>query len=364
MLGLECTIYNRSAPRAEALCARLGGRYAGPLEHLTPRSYRGVVNATPMGAAVPLPESSQARRLVRGGDPRFGLREGRDRAGAHRGRDGCAVRRGARLSGPPGRGPVPSVDASPSGSRALRGGSAPMSAANDSPRKGVTRPDRDGFRREASETRVVPVVRTLSADGWTPVSAFHRLAGTEPDVFLFESVERGEKIGRHSLLGRRPFLRAVAHGQPGRGHRSGRGEASRRWAGRADGPARHLRRVPPPARPGSSAVRRGGGRLFRIRHGAVDGTRPRSLAAGAPRARPHALLSGRGGRFRPCAPRTPPHRQRAAVYRRRSGPRLRPRGRTTRCARSGVGRARDDPRTRRGKRREVRGVGERAPHPT
>jgi anthranilate synthase component 1 len=59
---------------------------------------------------------------------------------------------------------------------------------------------------------VVPVVRTLPADHWTPVSAFHRLAGTEPDVFLFESVERGEAIGRHSLLGRRPFLRVVAHG--------------------------------------------------------------------------------------------------------------------------------------------------------
>ncbi len=59
---------------------------------------------------------------------------------------------------------------------------------------------------------MVSVVRTLSAEGWTPVSAFHRLAGTKPDVFLFESVERGETIGRHSLLGRRPFLRVVARG--------------------------------------------------------------------------------------------------------------------------------------------------------
>jgi 3-dehydroquinate dehydratase/shikimate dehydrogenase len=57
ILGLECTIYNRSARRAETLCARLGGRYGGPPERLTPGSYRGVVNATPMGAAVPLPES-------------------------------------------------------------------------------------------------------------------------------------------------------------------------------------------------------------------------------------------------------------------------------------------------------------------
>jgi 3-dehydroquinate dehydratase/shikimate dehydrogenase len=56
ILDLECTVYNRSAPRAEALCARMGARYGGPLDGLTPGSYRGVVNATPMGAAVPLPE--------------------------------------------------------------------------------------------------------------------------------------------------------------------------------------------------------------------------------------------------------------------------------------------------------------------
>ncbi len=56
-LGLECTVYNRSLGRAETLCARLGGRYAGPPEELTPRSYQGVVNATPMGGAVSLPES-------------------------------------------------------------------------------------------------------------------------------------------------------------------------------------------------------------------------------------------------------------------------------------------------------------------
>jgi 3-dehydroquinate dehydratase/shikimate dehydrogenase len=55
-LDLACTIYNRSAPRAETLCARLGGRHGGSPESLTPGSYRAVVNATPMGAAVPLPE--------------------------------------------------------------------------------------------------------------------------------------------------------------------------------------------------------------------------------------------------------------------------------------------------------------------
>ena len=56
-LGLECAIFNRSAERAETLCARLGGRYAGPPERLMPGSYRGIVNATPMGASAPLPDS-------------------------------------------------------------------------------------------------------------------------------------------------------------------------------------------------------------------------------------------------------------------------------------------------------------------
>ena len=47
---------------------------------------------------------------------------------------------------------------------------------------------------------VVPVVRELSADMLTPVAAFAALSSTA-EAFLFESVERGENLGRYSFVG-------------------------------------------------------------------------------------------------------------------------------------------------------------------
>jgi anthranilate synthase component 1 len=71
---------------------------------------------------------------------------------------------------------------------------------------GRVRPDRAAFAARSAAAAVVPVTREITADWWTPVGAFHRLAGSEPDVFLLESVEGGERVGRYSFLGRRPFL--------------------------------------------------------------------------------------------------------------------------------------------------------------
>jgi anthranilate synthase component 1 len=51
---------------------------------------------------------------------------------------------------------------------------------------------------------ITPVVRELSADGITPVMAFNALAGSTGDAFLFESVERGENLGRYSFVGFEP----------------------------------------------------------------------------------------------------------------------------------------------------------------
>lgn len=51
---------------------------------------------------------------------------------------------------------------------------------------------------------VFPVVTRLAADLHTPASAFLRLATGEDWSFLFESVERGESVGRYSFLGARP----------------------------------------------------------------------------------------------------------------------------------------------------------------
>ncbi len=71
---------------------------------------------------------------------------------------------------------------------------------------GATAPDPDAFRRAARSATVVPVVRELLADWWTPVSAFRSLVGSETNTFLLESVEGGEQVGRFSFLGRRPYL--------------------------------------------------------------------------------------------------------------------------------------------------------------
>lgn len=64
----------------------------------------------------------------------------------------------------------------------------------------------DEFSRLAAGHTLVPVVRTLAADLLTPVAAFLALAKNEPEAFLFESVEGGEKIGRFTFLGVRPYM--------------------------------------------------------------------------------------------------------------------------------------------------------------
>jgi len=51
---------------------------------------------------------------------------------------------------------------------------------------------------------VIPVVRELSADTLTPVVAFHALTREGEEAFLFESVERGENLGRYSFVGFEP----------------------------------------------------------------------------------------------------------------------------------------------------------------
>ncbi len=51
---------------------------------------------------------------------------------------------------------------------------------------------------------VTPVVRELSADTLTPLVAFAALAAEGEEAFLFESVERGENLGRYSFVGFEP----------------------------------------------------------------------------------------------------------------------------------------------------------------
>jgi anthranilate synthase component 1 len=76
----------------------------------------------------------------------------------------------------------------------------------------MIRPDYKQFARLAREATLVPVAKSISADLLTPVSAFLAIADHEPDAFLLESVEGGEKIGRYTFLGVRPFLRLQSRG--------------------------------------------------------------------------------------------------------------------------------------------------------
>ncbi len=56
----------------------------------------------------------------------------------------------------------------------------------------------DQLRRDYD---IIPVVRELSADALTPLAAFAALSGETSEAFLFESVERGENLGRYSFVG-------------------------------------------------------------------------------------------------------------------------------------------------------------------
>jgi anthranilate synthase component 1 len=76
----------------------------------------------------------------------------------------------------------------------------------------MIKPDFREFSRLSHEATLVPVAKSISADLLTPVSAFLAIAKDEPDAFLLESVEGGEKIGRYTFLGVRPYLRLESSG--------------------------------------------------------------------------------------------------------------------------------------------------------
>ncbi|MGB8010254.1 MAG: anthranilate synthase component I [Terriglobales bacterium] len=76
----------------------------------------------------------------------------------------------------------------------------------------MIRPTYKELLRLSRGATLVPVAKSISADLLTPVSAFLAVAEAEPDAFLLESVEGGEKIGRYTFLGVRPFLRLESRG--------------------------------------------------------------------------------------------------------------------------------------------------------
>jgi anthranilate synthase component 1 len=74
-------------------------------------------------------------------------------------------------------------------------------------------PDFKQFAELAKNATLVPVAKTVAADLRTPVSAFLSVAAEEENAFLLESVEGGEKIGRYTFLGARPYMVLRARGR-------------------------------------------------------------------------------------------------------------------------------------------------------
>jgi anthranilate synthase component 1 len=74
----------------------------------------------------------------------------------------------------------------------------------------MLQPDFKEFSRLAREATLVPVVKSVSADLLTPVSAFLAIAEKQSHAFLLESIERGEQIGRYTFLGAAPYMRVTA----------------------------------------------------------------------------------------------------------------------------------------------------------
>jgi len=62
-------------------------------------------------------------------------------------------------------------------------------------------PNIDEFRNLAEQANVIPVCMEMLADTETPVSLLRKIYKNNPSVFLFESVEGGERWGRYSFLG-------------------------------------------------------------------------------------------------------------------------------------------------------------------
>ena len=62
------------------------------------------------------------------------------------------------------------------------------------------------FEGAAAFGNVVPVVRTVAGYFQTPVDVFKQLSASAPYSFLFESVEGGESLARHSFIGIEPEM--------------------------------------------------------------------------------------------------------------------------------------------------------------
>jgi anthranilate synthase component 1 len=82
-------------------------------------------------------------------------------------------------------------------------------------------PTKAEFKEKARKGNLIPVWKEVLLDTETPVSAFRKLGNTQY-AFLLESVEGGEKVGRHSFLGSEPFAVFTSKGDTVTVMRNGR----------------------------------------------------------------------------------------------------------------------------------------------
>ncbi len=69
----------------------------------------------------------------------------------------------------------------------------------------------DRFCRRADQARLVPLTTSLIADLDTPLTLFFKINPDQEHVFLFESMEGGEKWGRYSFIGFQPLVSFTCH---------------------------------------------------------------------------------------------------------------------------------------------------------
>lgn len=73
-------------------------------------------------------------------------------------------------------------------------------------------PKFEEFKRLADCSSVIPISLEVEGDTETPITLFKKLCGMK-DSYLLESVEGGEKWGRYSYIGRKPFMKIICYGQ-------------------------------------------------------------------------------------------------------------------------------------------------------
>jgi len=67
-------------------------------------------------------------------------------------------------------------------------------------------PDLTRFTELSGKYNLIPVWKEITVDMDTPVSLFTKL-NDSGDAFLLESIEGGERWGRYSFIGMRPFMK-------------------------------------------------------------------------------------------------------------------------------------------------------------